>query len=52
MPTLYVQRTDGGLSSYDGMSQATVKAMLDAQGLTYSFIDKATYDAAVAVLRA
>lgn len=43
---IYVRFADGSLGRYEGMSQATVTALL--AGKTYDFIDEATYAAELA----
>ena len=43
-------RLNGGLVSYEGMSQETIVNMLTEQGLVAEFIDEATYLAEVAAL--
>ena len=46
----FFARLNGGLVSYEGMSQETIVNMLAEQGLVPEFIDEATYLAEVAAL--
>lgn len=43
---IYIQRSDGAIASFDGMTLVDITAMLSAQGLTLTVIDEATYRAA------
>ena len=47
----YFARLNGGLVSYEGMSEETIVAMLTDQGLVPEFIDEATYLSEVAILQ-
>jgi hypothetical protein len=46
----FFARLNGGLVSYEGMSQETIVNMLAEQGLVAEFIDEATYLAEVTAL--
>lgn len=46
----FFARLNGGLVSYEGMSQETIVNMLAEQGLVPEFIDEVTYLAEVAAL--
>ena len=46
----FFARLNGGLVSYEGMSQETIITMLAERGLVPEFIDEATYLAEIAAL--
>jgi hypothetical protein len=45
---IYILRSDGPYVSFEGQTQDQITAMLTEQGLTCTFIDQATYQAAIA----
>jgi hypothetical protein len=47
---LYIRRSDGAYVSFEGMAQDKIEWMLGEQNLQCEFIDKETYDAAIAVV--
>ena len=46
----YFAKINGGLVSYEGMTEETILTMLTEQGLVPEFIDEATYLSEVAAL--
>jgi hypothetical protein len=52
METIYIQRSDGALSSYQGLTVDQINSLLQNQGLTGTVIDQQTYINQLAQIKA